>query len=484
MESINSIKTKHSGKMKNSIKALLVVLSFCFFQESFAKIWLPSILSDNMVIQQNSEVTIWGWTTHTSEKISVIGSWNNAVVTTEAYQGTWSVKITTPKSGGPFTLRIEGHEKIEIQNVLLGEVWIASGQSNMEWTPTRGLLNAEEEIKRANYPNIRFFQVDKHTAKYPQENTPGKWVECSPETMKNFSSVAYFFAKNIHDELSIPMGMISSNWGGTPIETWIPAALINENEQLKKAATKIEVKSSWPNDAGLAYNAMIHPLLNFKIAGCIWYQGESNRQNPNSYYKSFPLLIRSWRQLWEKDFSFYYAQIAPFKYNAMDDIDAAIVRDAQLATMLNTPRTGMAVTNDIGNLENIHPINKQEVGSRLALWALAKDYGVEKLEHSGPIYKSMEIKKNKIVLSFDHANNGLVKKGKHLTNFTIAGADSVFQKAKAKIVGNTIIVSAKNVKNPVAVRFGFTDTAQPNLYNSEGLPASAFRTDTWIFENK
>ncbi len=482
MESINNIKTKHSGKMKNSIKALLVVLSFCFFQESFAKIWLPSILSDNMVIQQNSEVTIWGWTTHTSEKISVIGSWNNAVVTTEAYQGTWSVKITTPKWGGPFTLRIEGHEKLVIQNVLIGEVWIASGQSNMQWTPTQGLLNGEEEIKKANYPKIRFFQVDQHTAKYPQESTLGKWVECSPETMKNFSSVAYFFAKNIHDELSIPMGMISSNWGGTPIETWIPAELINENEELKKAATKVEEKPWWPNDAGLAYNAMIYPLSKFNIAGCIWYQGESNRQNPNSYYKSFPLLIKSWRSLWQKDFSFYYAQIAPFKYGKMDAIDAAIVRDAQLATMLNTPRTGMAVTNDIGNLENIHPINKQEVGRRLAIWALAKDYGVENLEHSGPIYKSMEIKKNKIVLSFDHANNGLIKKGKHLTNFTIAGPDQVFYPAKAKIVDNTILVSAKNVKDPVAVRFAFTDTAQPNLYNAEGLPASAFRTDSWKFD--
>jgi len=468
--------------MKAIKKCVFIILLFCSTQDSFAKIWLPSILSDNMVLQQNSEVTIWGWTTNTSEKISVIGSWNNVTVTTDAYQGTWSLKIKTPKSGGPFTLRIEGHEKIEIQNVLLGEVWVASGQSNMQWTPTQGLLNAEEEIDLAEYPNIRFFQVDQHTALYPQENTPGKWVECSSETMKDFSSIAYFFAKNIHDKLSIPMGMISSNWGGTPIETWIPSDLINENEELKEAATKVEEKPWWPNDAGLAYNAMIYPLSKFSIAGCIWYQGESNRQNPNSYYTSFPLLIKSWRKLWQKDFSFYYAQIAPFKYGKMDAIDAAIVRDAQLTTMLNTAKTGMAVTNDIGNLENIHPINKQEVGRRLAIWALTKDYGVEKLEHSGPIYRSMEIKKNKIILSFNHADNGLIKKGKHLTNFTIAGADKVFKIAKAKIVGNTIIVSVKNVKNPVAVRFAFTDTAEPNLFNTEGLPASAFRTDSWKLE--
>ena len=468
--------------MKNLKNYISLFLILCVAHIGFAKIWTPSMLSDNMVLQQKSDVIIWGWTTHTSEKITVIGSWGNTEVTTEAYQGVWSVSLPTPVAGGPYSVSIEGHEKLLIQNVLIGEVWVASGQSNMEWTPTQGLMNVEEEIKKANYPNIRFFKVDRHIAKSPQENTPGKWVECSPETMKYFSSIAYFFARNIQDELSVPMGMVSSNWGGTPIETWIPAELINENEELKKAATKIEVKPWWPNDPGLAFNAMIHPLLKFEIAGCIWYQGESNRQNPNSYYKSFPLLIKSWRNRWQKDFSFYYAQIAPFKYGEMEAIDAAIVRDAQLVTMLNVPKTGMAVTNDIGNLENIHPINKQEVGRRLALWALAKDYGLEKLEHSGPIYKTMEIKKNKIILSFDHAKNGLVKKGKHLTNFTIAGADKIFQKAKAKIVDNTIVVSAKNVKDPVAVRFAFTDTAEPNLYNTEGLPASAFRTDSWKFE--
>ena len=468
--------------MKNAINHILVVLSLCFVQESFAKIWLPSILSDNMVLQQKSNVTIWGWSTETSDAISVKGSWNNTSVTTEAYQGVWSVHLPTPTAGGPYTVTIEGHETLLIQNVLIGEVWLASGQSNMEWTPTKGLLNGEEEIKRANYPNIRLYQVDRHIAQYPQDDTPGKWVECSPATMKNFSSVAYFFAKNIQDKLSIPMGMISSSWGGTPVETWIPKAVLSKDAELVEAAKRIEVKKWWPNEPGLAYNAMIYPLANYRIAGCIWYQGESNRQNANSYYNSFPLLIDSWRKLWSEEFPFYFAQIAPYKYGEMDAIDGAIVRDAQLATMLNIPKTGMAVTNDIGNLENIHPINKQEVGRRLALWALAKDYGMESMGYSGPIYKSMEIKKNKIILNFDHASGGLIKKGKYLTHFTIAGADKVFHKAKAKIVGNTIVVYAKNVKNPIAVRFAFTDTAEPNLYNAAGLPASAFRTDTWKFE--
>ena len=468
------------NNLKNYISLLLL---FCISHLGFAKLWTPAILSDNMVLQQESNVTIWGWTTNTSETIKVMGSWNNTAVTTKAYQGVWSVSLPTPIAGGPYTVTIESHEKLVIQNVLIGEVWVASGQSNMEWSASQGILNAEEEISNANYPNIRFFQVDRHYAKHPQEDTPGFWVECTPETMKGFSAVAYFFGRNIHMKLDIPMGLINSSWGGTPVETWIAEELIVGDTELHKAATKVAEKEWWPNDPGWAYNAMIHPLANYNIAGCIWYQGESNRQNPNSYYKSFPLLIDSWRKLWKKDFPFYFAQIAPFKYNAFDDIDAAIVRDAQLQTMLNIPNTGMAVTNDIGNLENIHPLNKQEVGRRLALWALAKTYGMQQLQYSGPIYKSMEIKKGKITLLFGHASEGLIKKGKNLIGFTIAGPDQVFHPAKAKIVGNTVVVSSTKVKNPVAVRFAFTDTAEPNLFNSEGLPASAFRTDFWNFKN-
>jgi len=227
---------------------------------------------------------------------------------------------------------------------------------------------------------------------------------------------------------------------------------------------------------------MIHPLLNFEIAGCIWYQGESNRQNVPSYYRSFPLLIDTWRKAWGNEFPFYFVQIAPFNYGASNDNDAAFVRDAQLYTLKNVAKTGMAVTNDIGNLENIHPINKQEVGRRLALWALAKTYGKENMVYSGPLYKKIEIKKNKITVHFDHAEEGLVNKGKVLSEFEIAGENQVFYPAKAKINGNTVIVSAKEVKAPVAVRFAFTNASIPNLFNSEGLPTSAFRTDDWPVE--
>lgn len=461
------------------MKKLFGLILLLVVQNGFAKLWLPSILSDNMVLQQNTEVTIWGWTTASNEEITITGSWNNTAVKVKAYQGKWSAKLPTPKAGSTYTVTISGHEKIVINNVLIGEVWLGSGQSNMQWTPQQGLLDGEKEVENANYPSIRFFHVAHHTAEYPQEQTLGKWVECTPETMKNFSSVAYFFGRKLHKELSVPVGLINSSWGGTPVETWIDKDALTSNDELKQAAKKIPSNVWRPHLPGDAYNAMIYPIAKFSIAGFIWYQGESNRENAFSYYKSFPLLIDSWRKEWGKELPFYFVQIAPFTYNSPKNIDAAVVRDAQLQTMLSVSKTGMAVINDIGNLKNIHPIKKQEVGRRLALWALAKDYGKTNIEYSGPVYKSSTIKRKKIALHFEHAATGLMKKGKELTEFYIAGTDRVFYKAKAKIVGNTVEVSSNEVKAPVAVRFAFSNTALPNLFNNEGLPATAFRTDDW-----
>jgi sialate O-acetylesterase len=449
-----------------------------------AKIWLPSVVSNNMVLQQNSEATIWGWTTEVSEKITVSGSWDNKEVTIEAYQGVWSIKVPTPKAGGPFTLTIEGHEKIILTNVLIGEVWLCSGQSNMEWTPLHGLDNAEEEIVNAIYPNIRFFSVPKHIAKYPQEDSFGEWVESSPETMKKFSSVGYFFGRRLHKDLEVPVGLINSSWGGTNVETWIPEEVIQQEKELVKSIDRISEKAWWPRNEGLAYNAMIHPLVNFNVAGTIWYQGESNRMNAEYYHQAFSMMINSWRTAWQKEFPFYFVEIAPYNYKSDSNLAAAFVREAQLKTMQTVENTGMAVTNDIGNLENIHPTNKQEVGRRLALWALAKTYGVKDLTYSGPIYKSLKIKKNKATVTFDFTGKGLEGKGKEIKEFFIAGTDRKFYAAKVKIEGNKVELKSKKVKNPVAVRFAFTETALPNLYNSHGLPAAAFRTDNWAVKTE
>lgn len=461
------------------MKKLIGLLLLLSVTNSYAEIWLPSILSDNMVLQQGTEVTIWGWTTATSEEIVVYGSWNNEKFTAKAYQGVWSLELPTPKAGGTYSVVIEGHERLELKNVLIGEVWLGSGQSNMQWSPKAGLDNVQEEIKNADYPEIRFFQVSQQISQTPQDQLKGKWVVCSPETMADFSSVAYFFGRELHGRLGVPVGLINSSWGGTPVEVWLKQQLINGDARLKEAAEKQTDFAWWPNDPGSAYNAMIHPIVKFDIAGWIWYQGESNRVDAASYYRSFPLLIKSWREEWGKDLPFYFVQIAPYKYEDPKGTTAAQVRDAQLFTMNKVPNTGMVVTNDIGNLEDIHPTNKQDVGRRLALWALAKTYGDGEITYSGPIYKAMEVKNRSIVLSFDHAETGLRKKGKELEEFYIAGDDRVFHKAKAKIDGVTVKVSSPKVKNPVAVRFAFTDGALPNLFNHAGLPASAFRTDDW-----
>ncbi|GAB4107800.1 sialate O-acetylesterase [Echinicola sediminis] len=435
-----------------------------------------------MVLQQNSKATIWGWSTHTTEKIQITGSWNNEPVETTTYQGKWTLELPTPAHGGPYTITIKGHQEITLQNILIGEVWLCSGQSNMQWSAERGFDNAAEEVKAANYPTIRLFTVPVHQSSTPQDNTPGKWLSCSPETMKDFSAVGYFFGRELTEQLEVPIGLINSSWGGTPVEIWTPHSLVKDPVLLQEASEKLADNHWYDKSPSSAYNAMIHPIAPFEIAGWLWYQGESNRQNADYYYETFPMLIESWREAWGgEEKPFYYVQIAPFDYenNNAADIEAAVVRDAQLKTMEKMANTGMVVTNDIGNLKNIHPGNKQEVGRRLALWALAKTYGAIATDPSGPLYKDMEINKKKITLSFDHAEGGLLAEGKELKEFYIAGEDQKFYPAKAKIKGEKVEVSAKEVKKPVAVRFAFSDIALPNLFNRSGLPASAFRTDDW-----
>ena len=465
--------------MKRLLLLFLLCGSFCQ-----AKIWTPSIIADHMVLQRNSTAKLWGWSTQTNEDLKVFTSWDEKETAIKVDQGYWEVELETPEAGGPYEISIIGHENLSFKNIMIGEVWICSGQSNMEWTPMMGLDNATEEIAAANFPNIRFFSAPRKKAYHPQDDIPGEWAECSPETMKNFSSVAYFFGRKLHKNLEIPIGLIDSNWGGTNVEAWIPEKQLEKDAELVAAAEKIRRVPWWPEETGVCYNAMIHPFVKFNIAGAIWYQGESNRVNAFSYYTSFPLMINSWREAWGKEFPFYFVQIAPYDYKTELNIDAAVVRDAQLYTMLHVKNTGMAVTNDIGNLADIHPQNKQDVGRRLALWALAKTYGRTDVSYSGPIYSSMEIKKKSIVLSFDHAEGGLMKKGDKLKEFYIAGKDQVFHKAEARIKGDEIWVSSPKVNSPKAVRFAFSNKAEPNLFNKAGLPASAFRTDDWEIKLK
>lgn len=396
--------------------------------------------------------------------------------------GEWMAHVQTPSSGGPYEIRIESDfESKVISNILIGEVWLGSGQSNMEMPVDSihrdfpGVLNFKEEAAAASFDEIRLFLVRLQKSPHPQHDLTGEWVVCTPETVKDFSAVAYFFAKKLHETLNSPIGMIASSWGGTNAETWIDAEVLSKHPDLMKPFEDPTNLSKWyPGAPGEAYNAMIYPLQNFAIKGVIWYQGESNRNRPADYPKVMRTLIESWRAQWGIDFPFYFTQIAPFNYG--NGLPSFFIKDAQ-ANCLEIPKTGMAVTSDVGNLKHIHPKDKRSVGERLAQMALAKDYGKE-MSYSGPVFESMKVVRNQVILDFEYSK-GLHADAETLTLFEVAGADKVYHAAKARIEGEQIIVFSKKVKKPLVVRFAFGNKAQPKLYNQSKLPASPFRTDDW-----
>ncbi|MFZ0453744.1 MAG: sialate O-acetylesterase [Ignavibacteriaceae bacterium] len=670
---------------------LLIVLVSVIEPESKTKnsMEMPAIFSDNMVLQHNSEAPFWG-KAEPGENVSINCSWGESAETSADNDGTWQTKVKTPGAGGPYVVKIQiGDSAVEYKNVMSGEVWLCSGQSNMEmpmegWPPYAAVKNSAEEIKDADYPEIRLFTVARAVSDKPEFNCLGNWSECNPKTVSTFSATAYFFGRDLYKKLNVPIGLIVSSWGGTKIQPWISKNYLSELSEYKPVIGKIDSSgpvirkmnkwienhpsisvsdkdpierwkdldfydslcsrpgfddSGWrtmklptlwestevgdfdgvvwfrkeikippkwinknlslhlgpiddmdrsyvngvlvgstevpgfystprvynvpakivkdtvltiavrvldnggggglwgdrskmqihpqtdttdsidlsgdwkylpvaelvnnkfyiykvqgeefysrpkseisigPDTPTMLYNGMIAPLVPYSIKGAIWYQGESNANEPadyNNYKTLFPLMIKNWRAVWDEgSFPFYYVQIAPFDYGKTSK--SYMIREAQLLT-LSVPNTGMAVTLDIGNVDNIHPADKQDVGKRLALWALAKTYG-ENVKYSGPLYKSMKTEDNNIVISFDHADDGLVLKPVNGdNNFIIAGADSNFVKADVKIDGNKLIVYNNKIKNPIAVRYAWNNTAEATLFNKEGLPASTFKTDNW-----
>jgi Domain of unknown function (DUF303). len=444
-----------------------------FLQVGKANISLPEIFSDNMVLQQKSDVILWGWA-KTGETIVIKADWMDSDITLKAdVQGTWKTTIKTPGFGGPYNIHFKGQNDILLKNVLIGEVWLCSGQSNMEMSAQWGIDNADEEIKNANYPEIRLFTVSTSTSHFPQDHLAGKWSVCTPEEMKPFSAIGYFFARKLYKELGVPVGIINSSWGGTPAESWMPEEATQKNDFLREAATKQKVVPWGPVEPARIYNAMINPLIPFRIAGVLWYQGEANTINYYAYKQLFSALITSWRDKWGYEFPFYYAQIAPYKYG--NPFEGVEIRDAQRRA-LDVPNTGMVILSDLCDTLNIHPKNKQDAALRLANIALNRYYKTVKIEDSGPLYKGMTIDKNKAIISFDHSE-GLHAAGDKLTYFEIAGDDKVFYPAEAKIKDGQVIVQSKKVKTPVAVRFAWRNTAIPNLFNGADLPASCFTTE-------
>ena len=452
------------------------VLSF-FSINMFGKIILPSVFADNMVLQQNSNVAIWGWS-DPGEKVKIVTSWNNDTIKVKADNSSkWSTSIKTIAAGGPYSIQILGSSKVTLNNVMLGEVWICSGQSNMEMSVNWKLINGEEDAAKANNPNIRIFHVQKIGAKYPQQTCNATWTVCSPETMRATSAVGYFFARELQQKLNVPVGIIVSAWGGTPAEVWIEKSRIENNPVLNKDKYTDHF-DGWPGDAGTLYNSMIAPIVPYGIAGAIWYQGESNIGKPQIYSLLMKTLIENWRADFKKDFPFYFVQIAPYTYGPKGN--AEYLREQQELASKTVPNTGMVVISDlVDDVKNIHPKNKLDVGKRLAAFALAENYKQNTGEYKSPAYESMKIEKDKVRLSFSNAAAGLKCTGKSPAKFMIAGDDQKFVEATAKIEGNEVIISSKLVKVPVAVRFCFDDATMPDVFSTGGLPLTPFRTDKW-----
>ncbi|MEH6309051.1 sialate O-acetylesterase [Olivibacter sp. CPCC 100613] len=642
--------------MKKLCLILLVIITLN--ENAFAQLKMPAIFSDNMVLQQRTDVAFWG-NAKPGEQVEVKGSWSEKSIRVKAdMQGKWLLKLPTPGAGGPFTVTVEAAETKKFKNVLIGEVWICSGQSNMEmpmqgW-PNQPVDGSLEAIKGANYPSIRLFTVEKKVAFSPQTALKGTWLVCSPNSVAAFSATAYYFGRQLHERLKVPIGLIHSSWGGTIAEAWtgkealqtmgdfdkelnridsinrfasavlsrdslneaiwsraltdrkdtyakdntylnwplmevpafwenkgladfdgivwfkrsvdipqawkgkplklslgliddfdytyfngelidstvkgltwimdreytIPGELVKEGsntitvkiidnggnggmygkkEQMilypadgkkaegirlsgdwryKVAATKPKVMmDEQPNQPSVLYNGMLAPLIPYAIRGAIWYQGESNVGRAKQYLTLFPLMINNWREAWGRgDFPFYFVQIAPFKY-AGDAIDAAALRDAQRRTLKKVAGTGMAITLDIGNPHNIHPANKEEVGKRLALWALNKTYQEKTVIYSGPVYKGFKVKKRKVLVYFENTSGKLDSKNKALTNFELLDGDGEWKPAVGEIEGDIVVVVSDQVDAPKGVRYAYYDAAQASLFGSNGLPASSFSSE-------
>jgi sialate O-acetylesterase len=487
---------------------LLLVLLLSI--SAIAEVKLPSLLADHMVVQRGLPVHVWGMAAR-GEKVAVTFRGETQSTTADEL-GRWSLYLSPGEAGGPFPMVVKGSNTIELNDVLVGDVWVASGQSNMEF-PMAGLVNSEKEIAAAQFPRIRIFRVERRPSDYPRSDVEAKtWALCTPENVADSSAVAYYFARDLYQKLNVPVGLMESFWGGTPAESWtsLPTLagdaslmpvfaerskvvgerettllrLEREDRDFEQAAVQAKAEGkpapggAWhPDFAAWApaalYNGMIAPLTRFPIRGVIWYQGEANSgERAPLYAHLFQTMIKDWRQAWDEgDFPFLFVQIA--NWTTGPDGRWPEVREAQRKA-LALRNTGMAVTIDIGDAHDIHPKDKLDVGLRLARAALAIAYG-EKLEWSGPLYRQLTRENHGLRVWFDHANGLTAKGGGAVAGFEVAGSDGNYVAADAKIEGTSVTVSNASVSDPVSLRYGWADNPTCSLYNREGLPASPFR---------
>jgi len=478
-------------------KLVLVAAGLASGLGAHATVRLPALVGDHMVLQRNAPVPVWGWAAP-GEQVTVSFRGQRYLATPTA-TGRWQVTLPALPAGGPYTMTIQGQNTLTVQDILVGDVWLASGQSNMELplrdrnAPAPGayplVLNAEQEVAAATFPQIRQFTVKKAVAYQPQaENEGNGWQVCSPATAGSFSAVGYFFARDLYQRYQVPIGLLSSPWGGTPAEAWVSAEALGQLPDFQAKVASLAAPATPEKDAQniptVLYNGMIAPLLPYALKGVIWYQGESNVGRAAQYRSLFPALIRDWRaRFGQPDLPFLFVQLANFTKALQVPAESAWaeLREAQ-AQALTLPRTGMAVAIDVGEGEDIHPADKQDVGHRLALVARQVVYGDKQVVAAGPAFQSMRVANGQVHVKFSNATAGLqLRTGTTtLSGFAVAGADHQFHWASGTLVGSEVVLTCAAVPTPVAVRYDWANNPTGNLYNREGLPAAPFRTDQWV----
>lgn len=482
--------------MKNLVRKLIAVVLAVAASAAVvrADVGLADVFGSNMVLQRECNVRIWGHADIANAKITITPSWSGKrYVAQSDSEGRWAVEIATPTAGGPYSVEVaeKGGERVVLENVLIGEVWICSGQSNMEmpmkgfpFQPTEGSTEAILTAKEST--PIRMCTVARNVAREPIENCTLTWQANNPEAVASTSATAYFFAKRLQEVLDIPVGILVTCWGGTRVESWMNREALEGFEGMKYEMLDQLDKVKRPHDAptGL-YNAMIAPIKGFAARGFLWYQGESNRHNPPQYRQLMKNFVQMLRKEWGKsaeEMPFYYVQIAPYAYgDGPDGISSALLREVQLQGLEDIPNCDMAVTLDVGDATCIHPAKKQQVGDRLAYLALGSTYGYKAVNATAPTLKSTETKDGKMILYFNMDSLGINPLVPNLTGFEVAGVDKVFHPAKAKIYrnGRCVEVSAEEVPEPVAVRYAFKNVPEYSLFGAAGMPVSSFRTDDW-----
>ena len=477
--------------MKNIVYRFLFAVLFLFLIRgtALAEVRMPSVFTDHMVLQQNSMVRIWGQANEKST-VCLSASWNKEKHTVRSGKdGKWQIEIRTPSAGGPYEIKVsDGTPKI-LKDVLIGEVWLCAGQSNMEMPmkgfPGQPVEGSNMDILTSSNPNLRLITVKRSSQTVPQDDFTGSWEKASPQTVSGFSATAYYFGRMLQQILNVPVGLINVSYGGSCIQAWMSkeTSVPFEDKKVPEPGDSIAVPNRTPT---VLFNGMLHPVIGYGIKGCIWYQGETNYIEPDRYEQLFPIMVNEWRRRWGiGDFPFYYAQIAPFNYAVFTPTEfhkkynSAYLRDAQRKCLAKIPNSGMVVLMDIGEKSCIHPEKKKTTGDRFALLVLGDTYGIEGIGYKSPSFGGMEIKGSNLIVSFKDVSNGITSFGHDVTCFEIAGEDKRFYPATAFLRRKSVILSSPNVNKPVAVRYAFSDFVVGDLFGTDGLPVPSFRTDDW-----